>query len=72
MRKSKIEILPSDNGKDYFFHIKSGNGKIQGDGELYPTPSAAERGAQQFQESVARAVITISPRCYKEGNKRKK
>lgn len=56
-RKPKIEILPSTNGKDYFFHLIAGNHTNQGDGQLYPTPSAALRGAKAWRKNAAEAEI---------------
>ncbi len=56
-RKPIIEILQSENGQDYFFHLIAGNYTNQGDGQLYPTPSAALRGAKAWKKNAAEAEI---------------
>lgn len=52
-----IEILKSSNGKDYFFHLIAKNYRNQGDGQLYPTPSAALKGAKTWQKNAQLAQI---------------
>lgn len=61
MKKGKFELKresPSGVGKDYYyFHLKSGNGKIIAQSETYNTKAAALKGIAAIKRLAADAEV---------------
>jgi uncharacterized protein YegP (UPF0339 family) len=56
-RTPRIEIF--SNGSEWFFHLRSVNGKLQLQSEPYPTKAHAQRGAVAAQKAMSAAVIVV-------------
>jgi uncharacterized protein len=52
MMAGKFELKKSKNGKEFYFHLKAGNGQIILSSEMYEAKSSAENGIESVKKNA--------------------